>query len=70
MDRMKRMAYIPGSVRPVLIPRDGKLGAARLLGISNFEDKIIERIMYKVLESIYEPLFHENAYGFKHDRMR
>lgn len=68
MDRMKRMAYIPGPVRQVLIPKDGKSGATRPLGISNFEDKIVQRMMHKVLESIYEPLFHENSYGFRPGR--
>ncbi len=65
VERMKRMAYIPGPVRQVLIPKEGKAGATRPLGISNFEDKIVQRMMHKVLESIYEPLFHENSYGFR-----
>lgn len=68
MNRMKRMAYIPGPVRQVQIPKEGKSGATRPLGISNFEDKIIQRMMHKVLESIYEPLFHENSYGFRPGR--
>ncbi len=68
IDRMKRMAYIPGSVRQVLIPKEGKPGATRPLGISNFEDKIVQKMMHKVLESIYEPLFHENSYGFRPGR--
>lgn len=68
MDRMRRMAYIPGAVRQVLIPKEGKLGATRPLGISNFEDKIVQRMMHKILESIYEPLFHENSYGFRPGR--
>ena len=68
MERMKRMAYIPGSVRQVLIPKEGKAGATRPLGISNFEDKLIQKMMQKVLESIYEPLFYENSYGFRPKR--
>ena len=68
MDRMKRMAYIPGPVRQVLIPKEGKSVATRPLGISNFEDKIIQRMMHKVLENIYEPLFHKNSYGFRPGR--
>jgi group II intron reverse transcriptase/maturase len=67
-DRMKRMAYIPGVVRQVLIPKEGKPGATRPLGISNFEDKIVQKMMQKVLESIYEPLFHPNSYGFRPGR--
>ncbi len=33
--RMKRMAYRPGPVRQTLIPKEGKPGATRQLGISN-----------------------------------
>ena len=68
MGRMKRMAYIPGAVREVLIPKEGKPGSFRPLGISNFEDKIVQRMMHKILESIYEPLFCENSYGFRPGR--
>lgn len=34
--RIRRMAYIPGTVRQALIPKEGKLGDTRELGISNF----------------------------------
>lgn len=68
MSRMQRMAYIPGAVRQVLIPKEGKSGTTRPLGISNFEDKLVQRMMHKVLESIYEPLFYENSYGFRPGR--
>ena len=62
---MKRMAYIPGAVRQVLIPKADNSQAMRSLGISNFEDKLVQRAMHKVLESIYEPIFSENSYGFR-----
>jgi group II intron reverse transcriptase/maturase len=68
VERLKRMAYIPGSVRLVQIPKEGKPGATRPLGISNFEDKVVQKMMQKVLESIYEPLFYENSYGFRPGR--
>jgi hypothetical protein len=63
--RMKRMAYRPGPVREVLIPKEDKPGAMRPLGIANLEDKLVQKIMHKVLESIYEPLFLECSYGFR-----
>lgn len=66
--RMKNMAYRPGPVREVLIPKEGKPGATRPLGISNLEDKIVQRMMQKVLESIYEPLFLDSSYGFRPGR--
>ena len=68
LKRMKDMAYRPGPVREVLIPKEGKPGATRPLGISNLEDKIVQGMMQKVLESIYEPLFLECSYGFRPGR--
>ena len=66
--RMKRMAYRPGPVREVLIPKEGKKGATRPLGISNFEDKLVQKRMQDILESIYEPLFYDFSYGFRPNR--
>jgi len=66
--RMKNMAYRPGPVREVLIPKEGKPGATRPLGISNLEDKIVQGQMQKVLESIYEPFFLDCSYGFRPGR--
>jgi RNA-directed DNA polymerase len=66
--RMKRMAYRPGPVREVRIPKEGKKGATRPLGISNFEDKLVQKRMQDILESIYEPLFFDFSYGFRPKR--
>ena len=41
--RMKRMAYRPSPVRQVLIDKEGQPGAKRPLGISNFEDKLVQK---------------------------
>ena len=73
--RMKRMAYRPGPLRRVLIPKEGKPNATRPLGISNFEDKLVQKMMQRILESIYEPLFLDCSYGFRpgrgcHDAIR
>jgi RNA-directed DNA polymerase len=66
--RMKRMAYRPQAVRQVLIPKEGKAGATRPLGLSNFEDKLVQRRVQEILESIYEPLFLDWSYGFRPGR--
>jgi group II intron reverse transcriptase/maturase len=75
LERMKQMAYRPGPVREVLIPKDGKPGATRPLGIANFEDKLVQKMTAKILESIYEPTFLDCSYGFRpgrgcHDAIR
>ena len=72
---MKAMAYRPGPVKEVLIPKEGKPGATRPLGISGFEDKIVQKMMQQILESIYDPLFLKCSYGFRpgrgcHDAIR
>lgn len=73
--KLKSMAYRPGNIRRVEIPKEGRPGETRPLGISNFEDKLFQKMVQKVLESIYEPLFLESSYGFRpgrgcHDAVR
>ena len=75
VDKMRRMAYKPGAVRQVKIPKEGNPGETRALGISNFEDKIVQKMMQRILESIYDPLFLDCSYGFRvgigcHDAIR
>lgn len=65
VDKLKKMAYIPGDIREIKIPKECSLGKFRTLGISNFEDKLCQKMMHKVLESIYDPIFLECSYGFR-----
>lgn len=73
--KLKKMTYIPGNIMEVKIPKEGSPGKSRTLGISNFEDKICQKMMHKLLESIYEPIFLKCSYGFRpgigcHDAVR
>lgn len=75
VSRMKTMSYLPGNIRQVLIPKEGEKNAYRPLGISNFEDKLVQKAMQQVLESIYEPIFLSCSFGFRpgkgcHDALR
>ena len=65
IERMKKMSYCPGPVREVLIPKEGKRDAHRPLGISNFEDKIVQLMISKILNAIYDLVFRDCSYGFR-----
>jgi len=65
LKKLKSMSYIPGPGRQTLIPKEGSGGGTRPLGIGNFEDKIVQKGVQKILEAIYEPLFWNSSYGFR-----
>jgi retron-type reverse transcriptase len=65
VQQLKTMSYRPAPVRQILIPKEGQTVAVRPLGISNFEDKLIQKMSQKLLESIYEPLFLDSSFGFR-----
>lgn len=66
--RLKRGAYRAKPVRRVYIPKVGKPGELRPLGVPTLEDKIVQRATAEVLSAIYEQDFLGFSYGFRPGR--
>jgi RNA-directed DNA polymerase len=66
--RLKRGAYRARPVRRVYIPKVGKPGELRPLGVPALEDKVVQRATVEVLNAIYEQDFLGFSYGFRPGR--
>ena len=62
-----RGSYCPKPLKRVYIPK-GNTAQMRPLGIPAVRDRVAQEVIRRLLEPIFEPLFHDNSYGFRPDR--
>jgi group II intron reverse transcriptase/maturase len=60
--------YVPQPVRQKLIPKPGKPGKFRPLGIPTLTDRLVQMALKIVLEPIFEADFYPTSYGFRRGR--
>ena len=63
VQKLKNKSFRPLPAKRVYIPKVN--GETRPLGISTIENKIVERGITRILQSIYEADFYEFSYGFR-----
>lgn len=56
-------SYKPQAKREVKIPKAN--GKTRPIAVGCFEDKLVEWVVGKILECVYEPIFIRNSFGFR-----
>jgi RNA-directed DNA polymerase len=72
LDRLQRQlteqTYQPQPVRQARIPKIGKPGEFRTLGIPCIYDRVCQQALLNRLEPIFEPVFDEANFGYRRGR--
>lgn len=66
-DKLRNESWRPSPARRIYIPKPGKV-EKRPLGIQGPEEKVVQSVLTRILEAIYEPIFSPYSYGFRPSR--
>jgi group II intron reverse transcriptase/maturase len=67
-ERLRNGSYRPSPVRRVMIPKRGKPGQYRPLGVPTVTDRVVQAAVLHLLEPIFEARFYPVSYGFRPKR--
>lgn len=68
MRDLKNGSFEPKPLRRVYIPKDAQKTKFRPLGIPAVRDRVAQEVLRRLLEPIFEPLFHDSSFGFRPGR--
>jgi len=67
-DDLRRDLYRPQPVKRKRIPKAGKSGEYRMLGIPTIYDRVCQQALLNRLEPIFEPVFDSASFGYRRGR--
>ena len=67
-DLKTRDAFVAKPLRRMWIPKDSQGKKLRPLGIPAVRDRVAQEVIRRLLEPIFEPLFHDCSFGFRPQR--
>lgn len=67
-EQLRSGSYRPSPVRRVMIPKRGKRGQYRPLGVPTVADRVVQAAVLHLLEPIFEAGFRPVSYGFRPKR--